>query len=285
MSLRLEHSIRGGGTLYLHNTEKRKPPTTVAVAAAGGGENSGGSEHGSVIANSFALVFSSLRSAQDIFKLMRVAPREEALLRQVQSLAPPIALYSTWVADPSQPLSADFMEETVRVMLQLVDLLVKGEMDFPAKEDWIKRANGMLPAAFSSLFSGDPNPSAQRLCRELKLLDAVFDAGAAPYVRCLSTAATGKSESKGKKEGGGKGGGGISKSNPWGEDLPRGTTPASMLGPKGLQKFVHVALQRMTHGDAESQAYFGKRRSHFDGRLWMEVKTGRRRRGGACLGK
>ena len=39
----------------------------------------------------------------------------------------------------------------------------------------------MLPSAFSALFSGETEPQTQRMVKDTKLLDAVFDAGLAPY--------------------------------------------------------------------------------------------------------
>jgi hypothetical protein len=35
----------------------------------------------------------------------------------------------------------------------------------------------MLPAAFSKLFKGEPNPAVQRICKDVKLFDVIARAG------------------------------------------------------------------------------------------------------------
>ena len=80
------------------------------------------------------------------------------------------------------------------------------------KEDWIAKANGMLPTPFSDLFSGELDPQSQRMCMDTKLLDAVFEMGLAAYNR--------------------KGG----------EDPFKDPNDIDMMVPRGLQKFIHVAM-------------------------------------------
>ena len=41
----------------------------------------------------------------------------------------------------------------------------------------------MLPAAFSKLFEGESNYKTQRICRDMKLMNAVFEMTVAPYNR------------------------------------------------------------------------------------------------------
>ncbi len=50
----------------------------------------------------------------------------------------------------------------------------------------------MMPAAFSNLFDGSPDNFAQRICRDMKLMDAVFEMGTAPYIRCFTNSGPGK---------------------------------------------------------------------------------------------
>jgi hypothetical protein len=98
LSVRLEHSFEAPGfdggrteTLYLHNTEGRKQP---AQRKAGGGEES-------VLASSFRLVFSTVASAQDVFKLMPALPAEAKLVRRMQGLAKACDLYSSRLSRPA----------------------------------------------------------------------------------------------------------------------------------------------------------------------------------------
>jgi hypothetical protein len=64
VNLRLEHTFtnREGGktTIFFHNSEERKPSLSGRAAS---------SHHQSVLASSFMVVFSNVRSAQDIFKV------------------------------------------------------------------------------------------------------------------------------------------------------------------------------------------------------------------------
>lgn len=126
-------------------------------------------------------------------------------------------------------------------------------------EDWIRLANRMLPAAFAKRFAGEPDVFMQRTCRDVKLLDAIFAAGCAPYAR-------------------------TNPHNPWSaKKAPSAATGAVVgraalgafkqgenndievaiqeisVGPRAVQKFVHVALQRLCDGNRESQEYFGRR--------------------------
>lgn len=66
-----------------------------------------------------------------------------------------------------------------RAVLTIISLTMRGDVAVEAV-DWIKRANRTPPAAFSALFEGDPDPVKQRMCRDMKLLDAVFAMSLAP---------------------------------------------------------------------------------------------------------
>jgi hypothetical protein len=235
VSLRLEHACTfsdgTAGTLYLHNSEDRKPQLLNKVGA------------GAVIARSFRLVFSTVRSAQDIFKLMSLAPQECYFINLAAALRRPCDLYAFSVKDPSVKIKPEFMTETVRVLLKLFAMQIKGSHEFSESTDWIKKANSMLPAGFSALFTGEPDVFVQRICRDMKLMDALFVMGTAAYSRAGPDA------------------------NPWGPEGINGATAEEMLGPKGIQKLVHVGLQLACSGNSESQAYFGRRKS--GGILWM----------------
>jgi hypothetical protein len=274
MNLRLEHHFLdptdgSKQVIYLHNSEKRKPETTVSVhstaaatataAAAGGNSASlrGGGGGGSVIARSFRLVFSSVRSAQDIFKLMRLKEEEEKDLTLVKAFVTPIWRYAVAVADRSRPIADHVIgEEVVSLLLFIIAMQSKGHrgavrdqgLEGVQKcEDWIRRANATLPAAFSKLFAGEPETFMQRTCREVKLLDAIFAALRAPYARTYES---------------------THPLNPWSEAAGKEQGLAAAVkeaaaaareelkgGVQALEKFLHVAVQRLCEGNAESQTY------------------------------
>ena len=222
VNLRLSHVLHDGvgkTVLYLHNSEERKP------------HKSGSTEKMSVIARSFRLVFSTVRSAQDIFKVMRVKPEEAVAIANVAALMMPTALYTVALSDPRRPVKAESVTDMVALMLKLLNMTVKGDFEWPPGEDWMVKANSLLPAAFAALFAGEPDTFMQRIFRDIKVMDSVFGMCTAAYVR-------------------------ASPANPWAASRP---DAADMLGPKAVQKFIHVALQRMCDGNSDNQAYFGKR--------------------------
>jgi hypothetical protein len=63
---------------------------------------------------SFRLVFSSVRSAQDIFKLMLVPEVEAEGFSSVQAFLKPARLYSAEIGDKTKPLVMEQFEETIR---------------------------------------------------------------------------------------------------------------------------------------------------------------------------
>eukprot|EP00615_Pteridomonas_danica_P005853 CAMPEP_0114339576 /NCGR_PEP_ID=MMETSP0101-20121206/7817_1 /TAXON_ID=38822 ORGANISM="Pteridomonas danica, Strain PT" /NCGR_SAMPLE_ID=MMETSP0101 /ASSEMBLY_ACC=CAM_ASM_000211 /LENGTH=2941 /DNA_ID=CAMNT_0001472581 /DNA_START=113 /DNA_END=8938 /DNA_ORIENTATION=+ len=224
VSIQLEHFFVDPLTgekrkLYLHNTEKHKPKSAQAMSLSG-------EKKISIITSSFHLVFSTMRSAQDIFKLMKTAPIEDEHVRMIRSLLVVTNLQAVNFRDPNIPIKED-MKSFVKIMLRIIDLQHKGSSSHP-NIDWIKKANSMMPAAFSALFVGESNPFVQRACRDMKLMDSIFDLGTTPYDRTYPK-------------------------SPWGTEI--------MNGPMGIQKFVHVVLQRMCNGVRPSQEYFGRRRS------------------------
>jgi hypothetical protein len=238
VSFRIEHSCifpdGSSGVLYLHNTEERKQRRKDKEGT------------GVIIARSFRLVFSSVRSAQDIFKLMRLAHSEVYAINLAAALRRPCDLYSCSVRDPKVPIRAESINDTVRVLLKLFAMQIKGSHEFDEKTDWIKKANGMLPAAFSALFTGEADGFSQRICRDMKLLDCLFNMGTAPYMRAAV---------------------GPGPANPWTPQGASGTSADDMLGPKGIQKMIHTGLQLCSNHNYESQEYFGRRTS--GGIPWM----------------
>lgn len=141
-----------------------------------------------------------------------VAPKVEVnRLRLVKSLLINCNLYTIALSEPSRAIR-DNLTSTVFSLLRIILLCYKGKSKIDMTTDWVKKANTHSPAAFTALFGGVPDTAAQRACRDLKLMDAVFEMGYALYVR-------------------------IFPDDPWANGSP------AIKGPRAVQKLVHVALQ------------------------------------------
>jgi hypothetical protein len=198
-------------TLFWHATDMVKPSL------------SGDLKH--TDAPSLLSVFSSVRSAQDNYKLMPVTSEATAIHR-ARAFVPLVKRYAASLCNPSvPPPSPAQAQAAAQLMLEVVAFLNKGRFEHDTRLDWVKKANGMVPAEFAALFDGDPNAVTQGACLDLKLLDAVFAVGLAPYARAARPFAPG---------------GGLD-------------------GPKGVQKLVHVVIQRSLLGNPKAQLYFGRR--------------------------
>ena len=100
--------------------------------------------------------------------------------------------YTIALQNRSSSITDYHFEETVSQLLFIIEMQSKGHRG-PIRdaglatsekcEDWIRLANRMLPAAFAKRFAGEPDVFMQRTCRDVKLLDAIFAAGCAPYAR------------------------------------------------------------------------------------------------------
>ena len=198
--------------LFWHATETVKPSLSCEV------KNSS--------APSSLSVFSTVRSAQDIYKLMPVST-EMTPIHRARAFVPLVKRYSAHLCDPSlPPPNPAEVQAAAQLMLDLVAFLNKGKFEHDGRTDWVKKANSMVPAEFAALFDGDPNMMTQGACLDLKLLDAVFVAGMAPYARTPQPFAPGSKE---------------------------------LDGPKGVMKLVHVVIQRVLQGNNKAQLYFGRR--------------------------
>jgi len=89
--------------VYLHNTELKRSKS------ANDAQND---TH--VIIVSFRLVFSSVRSAQDIFKLMLVPEVEAQGFASVEAFLKPARLYSAEVGDKTKALKMEQFEDAIR---------------------------------------------------------------------------------------------------------------------------------------------------------------------------
>jgi hypothetical protein len=205
--------------LYLHATGVAKP---VLEAQAGEVEDN------SATVPSLMLVFSTLFSSRDSFKLMPVSKAEVNSIFRASSFVPHLLRYANQLADKDKPPPSDLeCADVSRVLLEIVSFMVKGRADFDARIDWVKKANDTLPTDFAALFDSNQSFSRQGAVRDVKVFDAVFAVGMALYVRTKPNA-------------------------------PNWTL---LNGPKGVQKLVQVVLQRTMHENEASQHYFGRRKT------------------------
>jgi len=89
--------------IYLHNTEERRSKSSDKIQ-----------DEANVIPKSFRLLFSSVRSAQDIFKLILVPEVEVEGFASVQALLKPACLYAAEVADKTKTLTLEQFEDAIR---------------------------------------------------------------------------------------------------------------------------------------------------------------------------
>jgi len=249
ISLRLEHSLDGGQLLYLHNTDERKARRVDKLK-----------DGAAAFTTTVGVVLSSVRSSQDVFKVMRVDPQEAKVIGTSKAFLVPTSLYSVGVSDPKHSLAnGTLVFEAIESLLKMTDMQIKGGLHGlpPPGEEWIKLANNTLPAAFSAKFGGAPEAFVQRIFRDTKLLDGVFSMGLALYARADNAkAAEDKANSQSQSQG-------SSQGDASAEDK------AMTLA---VQKLVHVALQRMVEGEAPSQDYFGRRKLPGPkGKKWIQT--------------
>ena len=107
---------------------------------------------------------------------------EKDKLRRARDFIVPCSLYTQSLSNPDSEIE-DGNPTEVQLLLDITDFVNKGETQREEGVDWISKANGMLPSAFSALFSGDLDAQTQRIVKDTKLMDAVFNMGLAPYKR------------------------------------------------------------------------------------------------------
>jgi hypothetical protein len=200
--------------LYLHNSEGSKPESEFrmkeaaklfdATATSSDGNNKELSEElllrisdAAQLSHkdpgtSFLLVFSNRRTVQDTFMMMPATPEEVDVVDLARSFYLPMVNYVYWLKNTRFNVgNKDDYPLMCQLFLDLMAFLVKGgsgsnknkNKDKDKELDWISKANAMLPAEFSKLFEGEPFKLAQDIFREMKLLDIVFSASVAPYIR------------------------------------------------------------------------------------------------------
>jgi len=94
----------------MHNTEVQRSKSV-----------GNGKKDKHVIIMTFRLVFSSVRSARDIFKLMLVPEVETEGFTSVQALLKPARLYSAEVGNKDKPLVMEQFEDAIRWDFSLTD--------------------------------------------------------------------------------------------------------------------------------------------------------------------
>jgi hypothetical protein len=221
--------------VYLHNSETTKPSRPK--------QDSNGNPLPET--KNYHLVFANIKSVQDSLKLLLSTREEQRAVANVKGHMISVLQYSLSMSDPNIKMSdRDFNKIIVKLFLSLISLQIKGYK--PLKDrDWIQVSNEMLPLAFCNLFSGVPDHFMQDLCRDMKLLDAMYITTLAPYKR-------------------------TSPDHPF--DHPNHKN--EMNSARAIQKFCHVVLQLMMKQNPVSQAYFGNCRlpghSDKDRQLFMD---------------
>ena len=264
----LEHRSEAAGSLYLLNAREPKPeldpmestdddaPAGVPVALAP--QRLGSMREAKRRAQAMSgltgsrLLFSTSKSTVDALKIVPLTQRESAAIDEMIGRRYLFKLYAflAQVYDPSgagaePPPYLKLCEKLVSECLGLIDAFRKGappKRRHEAMAEHIKEANATLPAQFASFYTGEPNAWAQRIAVETKLLDAVFEAALAPYNRALHAA------------------------RPF-EEFAALTTAKkneNAEGPRALQKFLYVAVQRCMFDNQRAQEYFSSRSS----RVW-----------------
>ena len=219
--------------LYLHSTFAEKPPCRASDGTKKKSTKSTRSE---------MVVFSTSRFAEDVFNLMPVSEAEAKLVHAVKSYLPHAMEYTRLLTESDFDLEdPEYALGLTRVLFSLIDLVTKGKLDLDQRDDWVKRATDTLPVEFSALFDAEANALAQGLCRDLKVMDAVFAMGVAPYTRGKARLNLHANPSL--------------FVNPFGRDT---VDSERMPRVRAVQKFVHVALQRMCAKNSASQLYFGR---------------------------
>lgn len=243
--------------LHLHNTGEQKP------SPLGGGTTSTlkKSQEG-ILNRSFMMVFSDEQSAYDIFKLIRTSYREGDYIDILKAYVPAAWHFAVCLRADRRGVDN---RAGVQFLYKVIEMQTKGDsIATRSPEEWIAKANDSSPTAFAALFGGKRVRMVQGLCRDMKLLDAVFEIGYAPYRReaplgrpfsdvasIMPDPSQGASaESKD---------GNADDSAALGDEVEhtdRAAHPSFNDGSQAFHKFVHVALQKMTDSNQLSQVCF-----------------------------
>lgn len=179
---------------------------------------------------SIRLSFSSIKNnALGLFRLMHIDSSEFVALTNAKAYMLPLLTYTENLADSNFPLHKLDVVSTINTLYQAIDDIVKGAFkSHTAHEEWVDRANQLDPLSFADLFRGFPDAFVQQVFRDVKLLDAVFNLAMAAYHRFPPD------------------------ENPWVKD--------DMEGPRAVQKFSYVLIQRLCDGNDANEAYIGRRK-------------------------
>lgn len=230
VNLRLCHVFNDGNgqiMLFLRSIDERKPEKVEL-------EKRDEHHHGH-FAHSLRIVFSTVPSAQDIYKLMRVPDQEVRSIALAKQFATHIMTYALALANETVPVRVDMAGGMVRLLLELLKFLINGHVEShgEAPSEWLNKATALRPAELAALFSGEPNLATQRISRDMKLMDAIVAANMAPYSR---------SERQGVAV--------------W----SYGEEQKALKPHQTVQKFLHVAIQRLCTSNHENEDYFGRRK-------------------------
>ena len=256
--VRLEHRSLAAGTLYfVAPPGQTKPPMVDAGSKGGAARGCGGARQGSALLSALGkqpgqrLCFGTERTELDVLKIQPLLDEDTSQLKRILSHIPLLKKYAFGfhaAADPAyrQQPPVSLCEALAVQCMNIIDELRKGvpppRRNNGSVSDSMKEANEVMPAVFSSFFGGEPDLFVQKLCVDVKLLDALFEAALSPYNYSKQA---------------------LQSSRPFDDPLLK-------VLPKAIQKFLYVAVQRSLAGNVRSQEYFAKRKS----RVWRLVNGG-----------
>ena len=212
---------------FLHDASERKP----SFVDNGSDET----RKDRVGIRSGRIVFSTKRHTEDVYTLLQVDPVNTLRLDRIASCLPVAKLYTYLTESKSRmvelPTAKDVEDEIQMLLTVIADCNKRSKLErWLDDTDWVRQTE-KLPAEFAKLFVDDAQPLAQRFCREIKLIDAIFEMTVAPYTREAPTRPFLGSSLKGVPE---------------------------KRAMRAVQKLAYVSLQRMFANSEENQMYFAR---------------------------
>lgn len=232
-NVRIEHRSSDGRRLYMTDIDDVKPPF-IGKQTATEETNKPKSRIG----------FTTRATGLEVLTIMPIGEGESKLLDRLLGCVPIVELYTHRykTAQNDSELPVDMCESMVRLLLELIDDLVKGKIRVlrdtrKSTSEFIDDINAASSSNLAELFGGEPSVTNQMCCYESKLLDALFECTLAPYNRVF-----------------------------WRIDSGKGpfTSKAAKRGPAAIQKLLFVCLERIIADNQTIIGYFSQRST----RVW-----------------
>jgi hypothetical protein len=204
--VRITHTLRDGRVLYFTDVDDFKPQLSSLMVLPNG--TAAPREPSDVRSR---CGFRTKSSGVDIVKIMPITKEEDVLLNRLLSYIPILHLYAhNYKVEKLKHPPVHMCERMVAMLLCLINDLVKGGFTSVGSKtvvDSCNEANAVSTIELASIYGGEPNRmyvmpflaldslmsyftppfrvvfSVQRMCCEVKLMNAVFEAALAPYNR------------------------------------------------------------------------------------------------------